>query len=137
MYTLSNSDYNCGQFIIQYIEQQVNKYMNDILQTKDKVDYIVASDTDSIYLCLDKLVEKVCKDKTKEQKINFINKVVENKLEPFIDKCFNQLAKYTNAFQQKMVMKRECIADKGIWTAKKRYMLNVLDEEGFVLKNLN
>ena len=40
-----------GQFIIQYIEQQVNKYMNDILQTKDKVDYIVASDTDSIYLC--------------------------------------------------------------------------------------
>ena len=77
--------------------------MNDILQTKDKVDYIVASDTDSIYLCLDKLVEKVCKDKTKEQKINFINKVVENKLEPFIDKCFNQLAKYTNAFQQKML----------------------------------
>ena len=120
-----------GQFIIQYIEQQVNKYMNDILQTKDKVDYIVASDTDSIYLCLDKLVEKVCKDKTKEQKLNFINKVVENKLEPFIDKCFNELAKYTNAFQQKMVMKRECIADKGIWTAKKRYMLNVLDEEGF------
>ena len=58
--------------------------MNDILQTKDKVDYIVASDTDSIYLCLDKLVEKVCKDKTKEQKINFINKVVENKLEPLL-----------------------------------------------------
>ena len=119
-----------GQFVIQYIEQQVNKYMNQILQTKDKVDYIVASDTDSIYLCLDKLVEKVCKDKTKEQTINFIDKVTKQKIEPFIDKCFNDIAKYTNAFQQKMVMKRECIADKGIWTAKKRYMLNVLDEEG-------
>ena len=82
-------------------------------------------------MCLDKLVEKVCKDKTKEQKINFINKVVENKLEPFIDKCFNQLAKYTNAFQQKDVMKRECIADAFYLTAKKRYMLNVLDEESF------
>ena len=104
--------------------------MNQILQTKDKVDYIVASDTDSIYLCLDKLVEKVCKDKTKEQTINFIDKVTKQKIEPFIDKCFNDIAKYTNAFQQKMVMKRECIADKGIWTAKKRYMLNVLDEEG-------
>ena len=80
-------------------------------------------------------MKKVCKDKTKEQKINFINKVVENKLN-FIDKCFNQLAKYTNAFQQKMVMKRECIADKGIWT-KERYMLNVLDEEGLDLKNIN
>ena len=57
MYT-GNSDYNWGQFIIQYIEQQVNKYMNDILQTKDKVDYIVTSDADSIYLCLDKLVEE-------------------------------------------------------------------------------
>ncbi len=119
-----------GQFIIQYVEQQVNKYMNEILQTKGKHDYIVASDTDSIYLCLDKLVEKVCKDKTKEQKLNFVDKVAKQKIEPFIEKCFEEVAGYTNAFQQKMVMKREVIADKGIWTAKKRYMLNVLDEEG-------
>ena len=120
-----------GQFIIQYVEQQVNKYVNDILQTKDKIDYIVASDTDSIYLCLDKLVDKFCKDKTKEQKLNFVDKVAKGKIEPFIEKCFEEVAGYTNAFQQKMVMKREVIADKGIWTAKKRYMLNVLDEEGF------
>ena len=120
-----------GQFVIQYIEKQVNKYMNEILQTKDQVDYIVASDTDSIYLTLDKLVDKVCKDKTKEQKLNFVDKVATQKIEPFIEKCFKELADYTNAFDQKMVMKREVIADKGIWTAKKRYMLNVLDEEGF------
>ena len=30
-------------------------------------------------------------------------------------------------------MKREVIANKGIWVAKKRYMLNVLDEEGIRL----
>jgi DNA polymerase elongation subunit (family B) len=82
-------------------------------------------------LCLDKLVEKFCKDKTKEQKLNFVDKVAKGKIEPFIEKCFEEIASYTNAFQQKMVMKREVIADKGIWTAKKRYMLNVLDDEGF------
>jgi hypothetical protein len=35
-----------------------------------------------------------------------------------------------NAFDQKMQMKREVIANKGIWTAKKRYILNVYDSEG-------
>ena len=119
-----------GQFVIRFIEKNVNEYMNNILKTHDKIDYIVASDTDSIYLCLDKLVEKVCKDKTREQTLKFINKVVEGRIEPFLEKCFKQLAEYTNAFENKMVMKREVIADKGIWTAKKRYMLNVLDEEG-------
>ncbi len=118
-----------GQFVIQYIEKKVNEYMNNVLKTK--ADYIVASDTDSIYLRLDELVNKVCKDKTKEQTLNFINKVVESKIEPYIENCFKDLAEYTNALDQKMVMKREVIADKGIWTAKKRYMLNVLDEEGF------
>ena len=119
-----------GQFVIRFIEKNVNEYMNKILKTHDKVDYIVASDTDSIYLCLDKLVEATCKDKTKADTLKFINKVVNSRIEPFIDKCFDELADYTNAIKQKMVMKREVIADKGIWTAKKRYMLNVLDEEG-------
>ncbi len=119
-----------GQFVIRFIEKNVNEYMNKILKTHDKVDYIVASDTDSIYLTLDKLVQATCKDKTKEETLRFLNKVVSSRIEPFIDKCFDELAEYTNAIEQKMVMKREVIADKGIWTAKKRYMLNVLDEEG-------
>ena len=123
-----------GQFVIRFIESKVNEYMNKILKTHDKIDYIVASDTDSIYLTLDKLVEKFCQGKTKEQIINFIDKVVDGKIEPFIEKCFEEVAEYTNAFQQKMVMKREVIADKGIWTAKKRYILNVLDEEGIRLE---
>ena len=119
-----------GQFVIRFIEKNVNEYMNKILKTHDKVDYIVASDTDSIYLTLDKLVQATCKDKSKADTLKFLNKVVNSRIEPFIDKCFAELADYTNAIKQKMVMKREVIADKGIWTAKKRYMLNVLDEEG-------
>ena len=97
--------------------------------TQDEIDYIVASDTDSIYVCLDKLVEKTCKDKTNDQIVNFLDKVCDNKLEPYIAKCFDELADYSNAFKNAMVMKREVIANKGIWIAKKRYMLNVLDED--------
>ncbi len=121
-----------GQLVIRHIETEVNNYMNKILGTEKK-DYIVASDTDSIYLKLDSLVEKTCQDKTIDQKVNFIDKVAQQKIEPFIEKCFNDLSNYTNAFEQRMVMKREVIADKAIWTAKKRYMLHVLDDEGIRL----
>ncbi len=119
-----------GQFIIRFIEEKVNEYLNRILKTHDKKDYIVASDTDSIYVCLDKLVEQTCEGKTDDQICNFLNKVVDSRIEPYIAKCFGELSEYTNAFKNAMVMKREVIANKGIWVAKKRYMLNVLDEEG-------
>ena len=118
-----------GQLSIRWIERDVNRFMNKILNT-DNVNYIVASDTDSIYLKLDKLVEKVCKDKTPQQITDFINKAAEEKIQKVIDDSFENLAKYVNAYQQKMIMKREAIANKGIWVAKKRYMMNVFDEEG-------
>src|SRR6056300_129689 len=124
-----------GQFIIRFIETKVNEYLNKILKTHDKLDYIVASDTDSIYVTLDKLVEKTCEGKDNEQICNFLNKVVDSRIEPFLEKCFAELADYTNAFKNCMVMKREVIANKGIWVAKKRYMLNVLDEEGVRLSD--
>src|SRR6056300_143463 len=101
-----------GQFVIQFIQNKVNDYLNNILQTQGKTDYVVASDTDSIYVTLDKLVEKTCQGKSKEQILNFIDKVVNQKLEPFIEKCFEELAEYTNAFKNAMVMKREVIAEK-------------------------
>ncbi len=118
-----------GQFIIRYIEDKMNNYLNNILQTEDK-DYIIASDTDSIYVTLDDLVKKICPDKDKDKIVDIIDKIVEDKFEPYIAEAFKELASYTNAFKNAMVMKREVIADTGIWVAKKRYMLNVLDEEG-------
>ena len=118
-----------GQLSIRWVERDVNRFMNKILNT-DNVNYVVASDTDSIYLKLDKLVEKVCKNKTPQQITDFINKAAEEKIQKVIDESFENLAKYVNAYQQKMIMKREAIANKGIWVAKKRYMMNVFDEEG-------
>ena len=123
-----------GQLAIRWIERDVNNYLNDLLKTKN-VTYVVASDTDSIYVKLGGLVDKIFKDKSDTRKIvKVLDKFCEEKLQGAIDNSFDRLAKYVNAFEQKMFMKREVIANKGIWTAKKRYILNVYNEEGVELK---
>ena len=120
-----------GQVSIRWIENKVNGYLNNLLNTNEK-DYVIASDTDSIYLSLDKLVTTVYGDQevSQEKVVNFLDKACKEKIEPFIDKSYQELAEYTNAYEQKMFMKRENIAARGIWTAKKRYILNVWDSEG-------
>ena len=89
-------------------------------------------------LTFDKLVDKLFPKGTPTEKIiNFLDKIASEKLEPFIDKSYQHLAKEMNAYEQKMQMAREAIADKGIWTAKKRYILNVWDMEGVRFKEPN
>ena len=119
-----------GQTSIRWIEDRLNKYLNELLKTDS--DYVIAVDTDSVYLNLGPLVDKfLAKQKDdKEKVVNLLDKVCQDKLEPFIDGCYVKLADYVNAYDQKMQMKRENIADRGIWTAKKRYILNVWDSEG-------
>ncbi len=120
-----------GQVSIRWIENKMNQKINKILKTND-VDYVIASDTDSIYLNMGPLVESVYtgREKTTEGIVTFLNKVCEMELEKYIDRCYEELATYVNAYDQKMQMKRENIAERGIWTAKKRYILNVWDSEG-------
>jgi len=120
-----------GQVSIRWIENKMNDYLNTLLKTENQ-DYVIASDTDSIYLCLDLLVNRVfdVQNVSKERIVNFLDDACKNKIEPFIEKAYQELADYVNAYDQKMFMKRENIADRGIWTAKKRYILNVWDSEG-------
>ena len=121
---------SAGQLSIRWIEDKLNGYMNRLLKTNG-VDYVIASDTDSIYLRLGELVDKVYSKKTDvNQLISFMDRVCEDKLQPYIDESYQELASYVNAFAQKMQMKREGLSDKGIWTAKKRYILNVYNNEG-------
>jgi len=116
-----------GQLSVQWAENAVNNYLNTTLSTVNK-DYIVAMDTDSLYVCLGDLVSKVgITDNVKI--INFLDKAC-GRIEGVIEDAYKELAEYVNAYQQKMVMKREVIADTGIWTAKKHYILNVHDSEG-------
>ena len=120
-----------GQFSIRWIENKMNKYMNNVLKTTGE-DYVIASDTDSIYLNMGHFVDAVFKgrEKTTEGIVNFLDKVCEVELEKYISSSYEALATYVNAYEQKMFMKRETIAERGIWTAKKRYILNAWDIEG-------
>ena len=119
-----------GQLSIRWIESALNGYLNKILDT-DKQDYVLASDTDSVYITFDGLVNKVFKDRKETTKIiDFLDTIATEKIEPFIDRSYSELASYVNAYSNKMSMKREVIANKGLWTAKKRYILNAYDVEG-------
>jgi len=120
-----------GQVSIRWIENKMNGYLNKLLST-EAVDYVIASDTDSIYLNLGPLVSKFFANKSGDKAaiVSILDKICQEKLEPFIECSYQELADYVSAYDQKMSMKRENIADRGIWTAKKRYILNVWDSEG-------
>ena len=120
-----------GQVSIRWIENKMNGYLNKLLSTEE-VDYVIASDTDSIYLNLGPLVSKFFANKSGDKAaiVSILDKICQEKLEPFIERSYQELADYVSAYDQKMSMKRENIADRGIWTAKKRYILNVWDSEG-------
>ena len=120
-----------GQLSIRWIGNKMNEYLNRILKT-DGEDYVIASDTDSMYLNLGPLVESVYKgrEKTDQSVVSFLDKICNLEFEKYIESSYQELADYLNAYDQMMVMKRENIASKGIWTAKKRYILDVWDSEG-------
>ena len=132
-YSLANAEAITlsGQLSIRWIENKMNSYINKILKTKE-VDYVIASDTDSIYLNLGSLVETVFKgrEKSDQSVLRFLEKVCDVEFEKYIQNSYEALATTVNAYDQKMFMKRENIANKGIWTAKKRYILNVWNSEG-------
>lgn len=127
-FDLAESITMSGQLSIRWIERKINQYLNKILKTKD-IDYVIASDTDSIYADLSVLVKHlgIISD---ERIVDALDKFCEEKLQPYIDECYQELADYMSAYQQKMKMKRETIANKGIWRKKKMYILNAWDVEG-------
>ena len=123
-----------GQLSIKWIERALGNYMNRLIDTSG-VDYILALDTDSVVFNLGPLVNKVygvdSVPKLKTNKvIDFMDRVCNDKIQPLISKSYQELADYVHAKEQKMNMKRECLCDKVIWTAKKRYIMNVYDSEG-------
>jgi len=115
-----------GQLSIRWIEKKMNAYMNKICKTTD-VDYVIAADTDSIYVTFENLIPE---DSDELEAVKLIDSFCENKVQHYINSCYDELAGLMNAYQQKMQMKRETIANKGIWKAKKMYILNAWNIEG-------
>ncbi len=115
-----------GQLTIRWAEFSLNTYLNRVLKPAKWKDYVIAIDTDSLYVCLDDFVQKF----KPENKIDFLDKIASEALEPELAKSYDQLYKYLGGVDNRMVMKREAIADRALWTAKKRYIMNVHDNEG-------
>lgn len=120
-----------GQLIFKTIERAMNAYMNKLMGNTVEKDYVIHGDTDSIYITLDDLVQTVFPEYVDPKKIvRFIDKVCKDKLSKVLDEACRDLAVYTNAYTNAISFKREKISDSGIWTAKKRYILRVYDNEG-------
>lgn len=122
-----------GQLAIKYMEKKLNEFLNKTLKTtEDSNDYVLAVDTDSVYLNLSGLINKVYSENsaTQEEKVNFLDRSCQEIIQPQIRKFNKTLAQYVNAKTVDLDMKRESICDKTIWTAKKRYILSVIDSEG-------
>lgn len=113
-----------GQEVIKYAETNVNNYLDDFLgESKDRV---IAMDTDSLYIGVKDVIDKF----KPNNPVSFLDEFGSKAIEPMLAKAFDQFAERTKAYSNRMVMKREAIADRGIWTAKKRYILNVHNNEG-------
>lgn len=122
-----------SQYVIRWAENAINAYLNKILKTN--TDYIVAMDTDSCMVTVAELVRQVFKtndtSKLDRQKVtDFLDAVGKQIEKDVLQPAFAQLAENVSAYKPRIVVKRECIADRGIFIAKKRYLLNVLDKEG-------
>jgi DNA polymerase elongation subunit (family B) len=118
-----------GQVAIQWIERKVNEYLNQILKSNN-VDYVIAIDTDSLYINLNDLITKLPKEYTTNQLVDIVDQFYKHKLSKMIDAGYDELYQYMNHREQLMFMDRELIADVGVWCSKKHYFLRVFDEEG-------
>ena len=113
-----------GQLAIKWAERAVNGAMQDVLKTDE--DYVVAIDTDSVYIRMGELVEKFAPNNP----VKFLDKICADHFEKVLSDSYETMAKVTGAYENRMEMGREVIADRGIWMAKKRYILNVHNNEG-------
>ena len=113
-----------GQTVIRWAEKHMNEFMSKIVGKQD--DYVIAIDTDSVYVNFGPLVNKFIK----ENPVDTIHKICNEQFEPMLAQCYDKLHKQFTTYIPRMEMGREVIADRGIWTAKKRYILNVHDNEG-------
>jgi DNA polymerase elongation subunit (family B) len=114
-----------GQLSIRWAENAINDEMNKLMDTLGQ-DYVIAIDTDSLYINFGPLVDKLNPKDT----VKTLSKICEEHFEKVLEKSYDKLFKKMNAYKPRMVMAREAIADRGIWTAKKRYILNVHNNEG-------
>ena len=115
-----------GQFIIKNTSNNLDEYLNKLCKT-DHHSYYMYNDTDSLYISLEPVFKSINKPIGKI--IDMMDAVCKDKLQPQIEQGCNDASAYMNGFKR-ISFKREVLANTGIWTGKKRYLLSVYDSEG-------
>ena len=118
-----------GQLLIRSVAKKLNEFVNKEVGSAGE-DYSFYSDTDSTYITLGSLVEKNLRGKNKKEIVDVLDRYCSEQIEPTINVACEDLSSYLNTYQRKIKFKREIIADRGIWIAKKRYAVNVYNSEG-------
>jgi DNA polymerase elongation subunit (family B) len=125
-----------GQRLLQESITNMNDYLNKELGNETPVDYIVTSDTDSLFI--------QCKDllKARHPDIDFTNQedvikkilVIATELQAMANKFIGDFAR--DAFnlgedtQHYFELKQEVVLDRGYFAGKRRYAQHIVNKEG-------
>ncbi|MDD4242723.1 MAG: DNA polymerase domain-containing protein [Bacilli bacterium] len=118
-----------GQFVIKWGNKAFNNYYINKLKLPED-DYVTYCDTDSLYVNVQPIVDKFFKDKTENELVDIVDKICKTKFNDLLQETYKELFEYTNAFESTINFKREAICSRGFWTAKKKYVVRVHDNEG-------
>jgi DNA polymerase elongation subunit (family B) len=115
-----------GQLAIRTAENSINEYFAKV--TGNNIDVVIASDTDSLYIDLSGIVDKVGVQNT--ELIDFLDTCSKKAIQPVLEKAMEALGSKLNCVERRLSFKREAIASTGIFIAKKRNALCLHDQEG-------
>lgn len=120
-----------GRVFIQYVIKKTNLYLNELFNTNN-IDYVVFSDTDSMGITLLELIkQRGAENLPIKERIQLMDQFTEAHIKPFIDGLCKKFADYFNCTTLSVYdMKREVLADVGIWRKKKNYIMQIYDNEG-------
>lgn len=121
-----------GQLAVRIVEDRINKELNKRFETSG-IDYVVMIDTDSVVIRLESFVNKILNGRVIDDKhkiVDMIDAFCKREIEPFIASVYKELTENLKFYENSLYMKREKIIDRGIWRAKKNYVIQVFDNEG-------
>ena len=121
-----------GRYFIKMSANNMEKYLQNMEHSETP--YIVYGDTDSLYVCINPIMQKYIalhKNESLDDYCNYADKFENEHMQPVIQKSIKAMATLFNACDSSVIgMKRENIMTAAIFVAKKKYFADVIDKEG-------
>ena len=115
-----------GQYAIQWAECVVNRYLSRVVGPGD---YVIAMDTDSLYIDMQPLVDRFMSDADPGQVMTGIDRVCREKFEPMFESVMRTFCDRLGAREYTLDLTQERLCDRALWSIKKRYALRVVEED--------